>query len=203
MSINLKKGQRISLAKEAPGLTRLMCGLGWDVNKTSGGGFLGFGGKGKDYDLDASVLCVDAQGKTNNPANVVYYGNLRHSSGAITHLGDNLTGEGEGDDEQVIVDLPLVPPGISKLVFTVNIYQADKRKQDFGQVSNAFVRLVNQANNQEIARYELSGSEYEGMTAMIIAEVYRHEDDWKVAAIGNGFRVSSLEELVRTYSNLK
>jgi stress response protein SCP2 len=149
------------------------------------------------------VLCVDAQGKTNDPGNIVYYGNLRHRSGAITHLGDNLTGEGQGDDEQVIVDLPLVPPEISKLVFTVNIYQADKRKQDFRPIRNAFVRLVNQANNQEIARYDLSGSEYEGMTAMIIAEVYRADNDWKVAAIGNGLRVSSLEELVRTYANLQ
>jgi tellurium resistance protein TerD len=198
MAINLKKGQRINLSKEAPGLTRLMCGLGWDVNK-SAGGFLGLGGK--DFDLDASVLCVGEEGKVKDPANVVYYGNLRHRSGAITHLGDNLTGEGAGDDEQVIVDLPLVPEDITKLVFVVNIYQARQRKQDFGQVGNAFVRLVDQANNTEVARYNLSGSEYTGMTGMIMAEVYRHEGDWKVAAIGNGIQVSGLEELVKTYSS--
>lgn len=194
MAINLQKGQRISLTKESPGLTRLLCGLGWDVAKK---GLFGIGGK--DFDLDCSVLCLDANERVRDISNVVYYANLRHPSGAITHLGDNLTGEGEGDDEQIIVELPLVPPEIVRLVFVVNIYNALQRKQDFGQVSNAFVRLVNTANNQEIASYHLSGTEYEGMTGLIMAEVYRHDNDWKVAAVGDGIRVKGLEELVQKY----
>ena len=194
MAINLKKGQRISLTKESPGLTRLLCGLCWDVAKK---GLFGMGGK--DFDLDCSVLCLDANDKVRDISNVVYYANLRHPSGAITHLGDNLTGEGEGDDEQILVDLPLVPADIVRLIFTVNIYNSVQRKQDFGQVSNASVRLVNTGNNQEIASYHLSGAEYQGMTGMIIAEVYRHDNEWKVAAVGDGFRVKGLEELVQKY----
>ncbi|MGD2181413.1 TerD family protein [Lusitaniella coriacea] len=199
MTINLKKGQRISLAKEAPGLTRLMCGLGWDVAQRSGG-LLSFLSNSSDFDLDASVLCLNATDKLKNNGDVIYFSNLRHRSNAITHLGDNLTGEGEGDDEQIVVDLPQIPPGISKLVFVVNIYNCTSRKQDFGQVNNAFVRLVDLANNREIARYNLSGQEYSGQTGMIMAEIYRHNGDWKMAALGNGIQVNGLEELVRSYS---
>ncbi|MBE9118210.1 TerD family protein [Lusitaniella coriacea LEGE 07157] len=199
MTINLKKGQRISLAKEAPGLTRLMCGLGWDVAQRSGG-LLSFLSNSSDFDLDASVLCLNATDKLKNNGDVIYFSNLRHRSNAITHLGDNLTGEGEGDDEQIVVDLPQIPPGISKLVFVVNIYNCTSRKQDFGQVNNAFVRLVDLANNREIARYNLSGQEYSGKTGMIMAEIYRHNGDWKMAALGNGIQVNGLEELVRSYS---
>ena len=198
MAINLEKGQRISLSKEAPGLTKLMCGLGWDVVKRSGGGL--FGGNSSNCDLDASVFCLDQDGKLKNVANVVYFGNLSHKSGAITHLGDNLTGAGDGDDEQVIVDLSRLPQEIKKLVFTVNIYKCVDRKQDFSQVQNAFVRLVNISNNQELARYNLSGSEYKGMTGMIMAEIYNHNNEWKMAAIGNGVKTNGLEELMRTYA---
>ncbi|ELS04089.1 putative stress response protein, TerZ- and CABP1 [Xenococcus sp. PCC 7305] len=199
MSISLQKGQRISLSKEAPGLTNLTCGLGWDVAKKSGGGLLGAFSGAKDFDLDATVLCLDAKDKLASKHDIVYFGNLKHKSGAITHLGDNLTGEGEGDDEVILVDLPKIPAQISKLVFVVTIYQAVKRKQDFGQVENAFVRLVNQANNQELARYDLSGNDYTQMTAMTLAEVYRHQDDWKMAAVGNGFQVEGLQDIVRKY----
>jgi stress response protein SCP2 len=200
MGINLQKGQRISLSKEAPGLTKLICGLGWDVAKPSGGGLFGAFSSVPDYDLDASVICLDQNGKLNDRTNVVYYGNLSHRSGAITHLGDNLTGAGEGDDEQIIVDLSRMPSQIVKLVFTVNIYDCIARKQDFGQVKNAFVRLVNQSNNQELAKYNLSGSEYKGMTGMLMAEIYKHNDEWKMAALGNGVKVNGLEELVKTYA---
>lgn len=201
MAINLQKGQRISLTKEAPNLTKLMCGLGWDLVKRSGGGFFSnFGGGGHDYDLDASVLCLNANSKLTDKENIVYFGNLRHYSGTICHQGDNLTGAGDGDDEVITVNLPLVPAEISKLVFVVNIYQAFDRKQDFGQVENAFVRLVNMANNKELARYDLSGKEYKGMTGMILAEVYRHNNEWKMAAIGNGVRVDGLGELVQSYA---
>lgn len=196
MSINLQKGQRISLKKEAPSLSRLMCGLGWDVVDRSRGLQSMFKA---DYDLDASVLCLDKNDKLKGNSNVVYFGNLSHESGAITHLGDNLTGEGEGDDEQILVDLPNIPSDINKLVFVVNIYEAMKRKHDFGQVENAFVRLVDVSNNQEIARYTLSGNEYQGKTSMILAEVYRHNDEWKMAAVGTGLELDGLQEVVNHY----
>ncbi|MEG4337659.1 TerD family protein [Microcoleus sp. D3_18_C2] len=200
MGINLQKGQRISLSKEAPGLTKLMCGLGWDVAKRSGGGLFGAFSSDPDYDLDASVICLDGNDKVNDMTNIVYFGNLSHRSGAITHLGDNLTGAGEGDDEQILVDLSRIPSQIVKLVFTVNIYDCIARKQDFGQVQNAFVRLVNTSNNQELAKYNLSGSEYKGMTGMLMAEIYKHNNEWKMAAIGNGVKVNGLQELVKTYA---
>lgn len=200
MGINLQKGQRISLSKEAPGLTKLMCGLGWDVSKRAGGGVFGASSNTKDCDLDASVICLNTNDKWTKQANVVYFGNLSHPSGAITHLGDNLTGAGDGDDEQLLIDLSRIPPDITKLVFTVNIYECVSRKQDFGQVKNAFVRLVNMSNNQELARYNLSGAEYIGMTGMIMAEIYKHNDEWKMAAIGNGISVNGLGELLKSYT---
>lgn len=199
MAINLQKGQRISLSKEAPGLTKLMCGLGWDVSK-QGGGIFGAFSSTQNCDLDASVICLNSSDKWTNQANVVYFGNLSHSSGAITHLGDNLTGAGDGDDEQILIDLSRLPADITKLVFTVNIYNCVARKQDFAQVKNAFVRLVNVSNNQELARYNLSGTEYTGMTGMIMAEIYNHNNEWKMAAIGNGINVNGLGELLKTYT---
>lgn len=200
MGINLQKGQRISLTKEAPGLTKLMCGLGWDVAKRSGGGFFGAFSNTQDCDLDASVICLDQDSKVKDITNVVYFGNLSHKSGAITHLGDNLTGVGEGDDEQIIVDLAKLPQDIAKLVFTVNIYDCVTRKQDFTQVNNAFVRLVNISNNKEIAKYNLSGSGYQGMTGMIMAEIYKHNNEWKMSAIGNGVKVNGLGVLINSYA---
>jgi tellurium resistance protein TerD len=199
MPINLQKGQRISLSKEAPGLTKLMCGLGWDVVKKSGGGFFRNFGGGHDYDLDASIICLDANGQLTAKENIIYFGNLQHLSGSITHTGDNLTGAGDGDDEVIIVDLLRIPADIVKLVFVINIYDCIARKQDFTQIENAFVRLVNAANNKELARYNLSGKEYSGMTGMILAEVYRHNNEWKMAAIGNGISVNGLGELVKSY----
>lgn len=200
MGINLQKGQRISLSKEAPGLTKLMCGLGWDVPKPSGGGFFGAFNSTQDCDLDASVICLDQNDKVTDVGNLVFFGNLAHKSGAITHLGDNLTGAGEGDDEQIIVDLARLPREIVKLVFTVNIYDCIARKQEFARVKNAFVRLVNVSNNQELAKYNLSGSEYKGMTGMIMAEIYNHNNEWKMAAVGNGINVNGLEGLVKVYA---
>ena len=201
MSINLEKGQRISLKKEAPGLTRVMCGLGWDVGKkVEGGLFSSIFNQSQNFDLDSSVLCLNSHDKLRTNYDVIYFGNLRHASGAITHLGDNLTGRGEGDDEQIIVDFTKVPGQIHKLIFTVNIYQCLERKQDFGQVNNAFVRLVDMGNSREIACYNLSGKEYQGQTGMIMAEIYRENGEWKLAAIGQGIKVSSLEKLVQRYS---
>jgi stress response protein SCP2 len=199
MGINLQKGQRISLSKEAPTLTKLMCGLGWDVAKTSGGGFFSNFAGGAQYDLDASVICLDANGKLTSKENIVYFGNLQHSSKAIIHTGDNLTGAGDGDDEVIIVDLPRIPIQIAKLVFVINIYECVRRKQDFSQVENAFVRLVNADNNKELARYNLSGRDYQGRTGMILAEVYRHDNEWKMAAVGNGITVNGLADIIRSY----
>jgi len=200
MGINLQKGERISLSKEAPGLTKLICGLGWDVAKRSGGGFFGAFSNTQECDLDASVICLDQEGKARDMTNVIYFGNLSHKSGAITHLGDNITGAGEGDDEQIIIDLAKLPKDIVKLVLTVNIYDCVARKQDFAQVKNAFIRLVNSSNNKELAKYNLSGSEYKGMTGMIMAEIYKHNDEWKMAAIGNGVNVNGLGVLVKSYA---
>jgi stress response protein SCP2 len=197
MAINLQKGQRISLKKEAPKLQQLMCGLGWDVAKK--GGLLG-GLFQADFDLDASVLCLDSRGKLKSNSEIVYFGNLCHYSSAINHLGDNLTGKGDGDDEEINVNLPLIPSNISNLVFVVNIYNAIERKQDFGQVQNAFVRLVNLANNQEIVRYTLSKNGYQGKTGMIMAELTRVDDDWEMTAKGEGIIAKSLEDIVKLYS---
>ncbi len=196
MTINLEKGQRISLSKAARGLAKIKCGLGWDVGKKSGA----FSNV-PDYDLDASVICLNGNGKLDHENNIIYFGNLSHSSGGITHLGDNITGAGEGDDEQVIVDLTKIPTAIARLVFTVNIYDCIARQQEFAQVQNAFVRLVNVSNNQEIARYNLSGAEYKEMTGMIMVEIYRdHHHEWKMTAIGNGVKVNGLGDLAKTYT---
>ena len=200
MVINLQKGQRISLSKEAPGLTKIMCGLGWDVMQKGGRGLLGSFGNTNNFDLDTSVLCLDPNGKIKDISNVIYFGNLKHKSGAITHLGDNLTGVGEGDDEQIVIDLSRIPKEINKLVFVVNIYDCVARKQDFSLVQNAFVRLVNTTNNQELAKYNLSGTEYKGMTGMLMAEIYTHNNEWKMGAIGNGVKTSGLQEMLRDYA---
>ena len=196
MAINLTKGQRISLTKEDPSLEQVMCGLGWDVAPKSGGFF----GGDKQFDLDSSVICLNKDKKLTDLKNLIYFGNLRHSSSAIAHQGDNLTGAGEGDDEIINLDLPLIPPDIHYLIFAINIYKCDRRRQDFSMVNNAFVRLVNRANNRELARYNLSGAEYQGMTAMILAELYRHNQDWKLAAVGNGFKVATLADIAKMYT---
>lgn len=200
MTINLQKGQRISLKKEAPGLTRVMCGLGWDVIDKQGG-FLNLFQVKPDMDIDASVFCLDVNDQLRHTADFVYYRNLRHNSGAIVHQGDNLTGEGEGDDEQIMVDLPRIPDEIYKLLFVVNIYNCQPRKQEFGQVENAFVRLVDLTSDREIARYNLSGAEYRDKTGLIVAEVFRHEnDEWYMSAVGEGISIVELKELIDRYS---
>ncbi|BAZ45005.1 stress protein [Chondrocystis sp. NIES-4102] len=196
MAINLTKGQRISLTKEDPTLKQIMCGLGWDVAPNSGGFF----GGNKQFDLDSSVICLNENKKLTDIKNIIYFGNLRHSSSAIAHQGDNLTGAGEGDDEIINIDLPLIPSDITYLLFAINIYKCNERRQDFSQVNNAFVRLVNRNSNRELARYNLSGKEYQGMTGMILAEVYRHNDDWKMAAVGNGFKVGTLADIAKIYT---
>ena len=176
MAVSLSKGQNVSLTKESPGLKKVLFGLGWDLRKTDGSAF----------DLDASAFVLDANGKVLSDQHFVFYNNLKDPSGAVTHTGDNLTGEGEGDDEQIIIELGLMTPNAAKVSFAVTINEAEARNQNFGQVSNAFIRAVNADSNQEIARYDLS-EDASIETAMIFGELYRHNDEWKFKAIGQGY----------------
>jgi tellurium resistance protein TerD len=177
MAISLQKGGNVNLSKEAPGLTKMIVGLGWDTRSTDGAAF----------DLDGAVFLCNASGKVRSDADFVFYNNLKSADGSVTHSGDNLTGAGEGDDETVTIELDKVPADVDKIVFAVTIHDADARKQNFGQVSKAFVRCINATGNAEIARYDLSE---DGSTeaAMIFGEVYRAGTDWKFRAIGQGFK---------------
>ena len=200
MSVNLQKGQKISLVKPgSSGLKKIMVGLGWDEVEQKR---RFFAPKPQDIDCDASAILCGKNGKLISldiKKSCVYFGNLRHSSGAIVHQGDNLTGEGEGDDEQIMVDLPSVPADIDKLVFVVNIYDADQRNQHFGLIRNAFIRIVDISTNSEICRFNLSEN-YNGMTGMIVGELYRYNNEWKFNAIGQGVKEASrLMRLVDLY----
>ncbi|WP_291634038.1 TerD family protein [Clostridium sp.] len=200
MGINLQKGQRINLTKDNPGLKKTMVGLGWDPVQQSAKGLLGglFGGKQADIDCDASVIMLDENDKLRGKENMVYFGNLKSKCGSIQHMGDNLTGDGDGDDEQIMVDLSAVPENIAKLVFVVNIYAADKRKQHFGMIQNAYIRLVNIADKKELLRFNLS-EEYSGKTGLFVAEIYRNNGEWKFTAIGEPDTSSGLGEMVKRY----
>ena len=177
MAISLQKGQKVDLTKGNPGLKKLLIGLGWDVNKYDGG---------FDFDLDAAAFLLNANGKVNSDDDFVFYNNLKHKSGAVEHMGDNLTGEGEGDDEEIRVDLSLVPENVDKIDFTVTIYDADARKQKFGQVSNAYIRVVDEMSGKEIIRYDL-GEDFSIETAVVVGEIYRNKGEWKFNAIGAGW----------------
>lgn len=208
MGISLQKGQKIDLTKGGGGgLRQVMVGLGWDeAQQNSGGGFLknlfGSGQQQAAIDCDASAIICGANGKiiNNNIADCcVYFGNLRHSSGAIVHQGDNLTGAGDGDDEQIMVNLSMVPSNIDKIVFVVNIYDARTRNQHFGMIRNAFIRLVNMDNNTEICRYNLSDN-YNNMTGLVVGEIYRKNGEWKFNAIGQPVQEASrLDSLIQLY----
>lgn len=196
MAVNLQKGQKIDLTKGNPGLKHVMVGLGWDEVKKK---FSLFGGGQADIDCDASALLITAaNGKLTGKSDVVYFGNLTHKTGTVKHMGDNLTGAGEGDDEQIFVDLVNVPQDYSKIIFVVNIYEATARRQDFGMIQNAFIRLVDSDTKQEICRYNLSEN-YNGMTAMIFGEMYRHNGEWKFSAIGQATRDDGLSSLTKRY----
>ena len=200
MAVNLQKGQKISLKKsDGSKLSKIMVGLGWDAAENKGGGFLSsiFGSK-KDIDCDASVfICKD--GKLRDNDDIVYFGNLQHNSGAVKHMGDNLTGEGEGDDEQIFVNLDKLPEQYDRLVFVVNIYQAVDRKQHFGMIKNAFIRIVDSESNTELCRYNLS-DDYDGMLAMVAGEVYKKNGEWKFNAVGNGTKDAGLGDLSRRFT---
>ena len=178
MPISLKKGQKVSLSKDNPGLSHVIVGLGWDVNAFDTGG---------DFDLDTAAFLLGENGKVTRAEDFVFYGNLKHPSGAVEHLGDNLTGQGDGDDEQIKIDLGRVPENITRIAFTVTIYEADERRQNFGQVSNAYIRIVDEAKGQEILRYDL-GEDFSIETAAVFGELYRHNGEWKFNAIGSGYQ---------------
>jgi len=176
MGVSLSKGGNVSLSKAAPNLTAVSVGLGWDVRATTGA----------DFDLDASALLVGADGKVLSDAHFVFFNNLKSPDGSVEHTGDNLTGEGEGDDETINVDLAGVAPQVERVVFPVSIYDAVNRGQSFGQVRNAYIRVVNRADGSELARYDLS-EDASTETAMVFGELYRYNAEWKFRAIGQGY----------------
>lgn len=178
MSISLAKGQKVDLTKGNPSLKNVMVGLGWDVNAYD---------SGVAFDLDAAAFMLGENGKCPTEKEFVFYGNLKHTSGAVEHQGDNLTGEGDGDDEQILIDLSKIPANVSKIAFTVTIYDCDVRRQNFGQVDNAFIRIVDEATNTELIRYDL-GEDFSIETAIVVGEIYRHNGEWKFNAIGSGFQ---------------
>ncbi|MET9852689.1 TerD family protein [Streptomyces sp. NPDC006487] len=176
MGVSLSKGGNVSLSKAAPNLTAVIVGLGWDARTTTG----------VDFDLDASAILANDQGKVTGDANFVFFNNLKSPDGSVEHTGDNTTGEGEGDDEAIKVNLAGVPADVAKIVFPVSIYEAESRQQSFGQVRNAYIRVVNQADNTELARYDLS-EDASTETAMVFGELYRNGAEWKFRAIGQGY----------------
>ena len=187
MSVSLSKGGNVSLSKSAPGLTKLVIGLGWDTRSTDG----------SEFDLDGSAFLLTSNGKVRSDSDFIFYNNLAAADGSVEHTGDNRTGEGDGDDESLIVHLDKLPASIDKIAVTVTIHEAESRKQSFGQVSNAFIRCVNGDNNQEIARFDLT-EDASTETAMIFGEIYRHNGEWKFRAVGQGF-AGGLAALARNY----
>jgi tellurium resistance protein TerD len=177
MGINLSKGQRVDLTKTNPGLTKVIIGLGWDTNRYHGG---------YDFDLDACAFLTDANSRVNEETDFIFYNNLIHGSGAVEHTGDNRTGEGDGDDEQIKIDFSKIPANIHRIAITVTIHEAEARSQNFGQVSNSFVRVVDEDSGREILRFDL-GEDFSVETAIVVCELYKHNGDWKFNAIGSGF----------------
>ncbi|MBR7025523.1 MAG: TerD family protein [Selenomonadaceae bacterium] len=198
MAVSLQKGQKVSLKKsDGKKLSHLMVGLGWDAAEQKKGFFGRLFGGADSIDCDASVfLCQD--GRFVDKDDLVYFGNLEHRSKAVKHMGDNLTGEGEGDDEQIFVDLDEIPNRYDKLIFVVNIYKAVDRKQHFGMIRNAYIRIVDNDNHEELCRFNLS-DDYTNMLSMIAGEVYRRGDEWKFNAIGSGTTDTGLTDLSKRF----
>lgn len=189
--VNLTKGQRVNLKKDAPNLSRVLIGLGWDPVEQPRGFFSSR--RTQDIDIDASVICIDENG---HKEDVVYYGHLNHRSGAIHHNGDNLTGEGDGDDEQIEIYLDKLPSKIQRLSVIINIYSAYSRGQDFGQVRNCFVHASDLDTGKELVRYNIDGN-FNGMTGIFVADIYRYNGEWRFQAIGEGAKVADISEMVR------
>lgn len=195
MSVKLQKGQKVSLSKEHAGLSKVIVGLGWDEVQQQRRGL--FAPKPQDIDCDAFALLL-VNGKLTNNQDIVYFGNLTHKSRSVKHMGDNLTGAGEGDDEQIVIDLNSVPSQYDRIVLAVNIYKAYDRRQHFGMIQNAFIRLVDGRNNNEMCIYNLTEN-YSGMTAMLFGEVYRYNGEWKFSAIGQGTNDRSIGDFAKRY----
>lgn len=196
MSVKLQKGQKVSLSKENAGLSKIIVGLGWDEVKQPGG-FFSFFSSPQAIDCDAFALMLQ-NGKLVDNKDIVYFHNLTHMSGSVQHMGDNLTGAGEGDDEQIVIDLNRVPAQYDRIVLAVNIYEAYKRHQHFGMIRNAFIRLVDARNNKEMCIYNLTDN-YSNQTAMLFGEVYRHNGEWKFNAVGQGAADGSIGEFAKRY----
>lgn len=194
MAVSLQKGQKISLSKDNAGLSSVTVGLGWDEVQQKRGFFAK---KERAVDCDSSALLLK-NGKLAGKEDIVYFAHLKHTSGSIVHRGDNLTGAGAGDDEQIMVDLSRVPYDVDRIVFVVNIYQAVQRNQHFGMIKNAFIRIVDNRSNTEICRYNLT-EDYSGCMAMIFGEIYKHNNEWKFSAMGQGTPDSGLSELANRF----
>jgi tellurium resistance protein TerD len=178
MAVNLSKGQKVDLTKSNPGLVKVKVGLGWDTNKYDGG---------SSFDLDATAFCLNDSGKVSSEQDFIYYNNLKNSNGSIQSSGDNQTGEGAGDDETLIIDLSQIPAETQKIAFCITIHEAAARNQNFGQVANAFVRIMKDGTNEELIRYDL-GEDFSVETAVVVGELYRHGGEWKFSAVGSGYR---------------
>ena len=178
MPVNLQKGQKVSLTKDNPGLNNVIVGIGWDINNFDTGG---------DFDLDSAAFMLTDAGRVSNQDDFIFFGNLTHPSGSVRHMGDNLTGAGDGDDEQIRIELSKVPANISRIAFTVTIYDAEQRRQNFGQVSNAYVRIFDESNGVELLRYDL-GEDFSIETAAVFGELYKNGAEWKFNAIGSGYQ---------------
>lgn len=188
MAISLQKGQRVDLTKDRPSLKNVLIGLGWDINHYDGEA---------DFDLDASAFMTKANGKVGNENDFIFYGNLNHVSGSVQHMGDNRTGEGDGDDEVIKVQLDKIPSDYDKISFTVTIYEAEKRLQNFGMVENAYVRLINEDTGEELVRFDLT-EDFSTETALVVAEIYKRDGQWKFAAVGSGYD-NGLKALCKEY----
>ncbi|MED4731877.1 TerD family protein [Aneurinibacillus migulanus] len=178
MAVSLSKGQKVDLTKTNPGLSEVIIGLGWDTNKYDGG---------QEFDLDASVFLLNGQGKVRDDLDFVFFNNKEGGSGSVVHSGDNRTGEGDGDDETIYINLLAVPTDVEKISFSITIHEASQRNQNFGQVSNAYVRIVNKVTNEEVIRYDL-GEDFSIETAIVAGELYRHNGEWKFNAVGAGYK---------------
>lgn len=178
MAVSLSKGQKVDLTKTNPGLKKIIVGLGWDTNKYDGG---------QEFDLDTSAFVLGDTGKVKDDKDFVFYNNQTGAQGAIEHAGDNRTGAGDGDDEQIKIDISKIPAEVQKIAFTITIHDAETRKQNFGQVANAFVRIVNEDTGAELIRYDL-GEDFSVETAIVVAEIYRNGGEWKFTAVGSGFQ---------------
>lgn len=188
MAISLQKGQRVDLTKDRPSLKNVLIGLGWDINHYDGE---------TDFDLDASAFMTKANGKVGNENDFIFYGNLNHVSGSVQHMGDNRTGEGDGDDEVIKVQLDKIPSDYDTISFTVTIYEAEKRLQNFGMVENAYVRLIDEDTGEELVRFDLT-EDFSTETALVVAEIYKRAGQWKFAAIGSGYD-GGLKALCKEY----